>query len=79
MDLDIQKFFQSPDQQQYEFPPYPTSYLRLAAHRVAHHNGLFTTALDGAALEGSGNRILVSKTAEIRYPYVCLSDSREAA
>ncbi|KAL0709209.1 hypothetical protein Bca4012_016187 [Brassica carinata] len=74
MELDIQKFFQSPEQQQYEFPPYPTSYLRLAAHRVAHHYGLFTTALDGAALDGSGNRILVSKTAESRYPYVCLSE-----
>lgn len=74
MELDIQKFFQSPEQQQYEFPPYPTSYLRLAAHRVAHHYGLFTTALDGAALDGSGNRILVSKTAESRYPHVCLSE-----
>ncbi|KAF8118816.1 hypothetical protein N665_0002s0125 [Sinapis alba] len=74
MELDIQKFFQSPEQQQYEFPPYPTSYLRLAAHRVAHHYNLFTTALDGAALDGSGNRILVSKTAESRYPFVCLSE-----
>ncbi|WZZ37787.1 uncharacterized protein LOC106382986 [Brassica napus] len=74
MELDIQKFFQSPEQQQYEFPPYPTSYLRLAAHRVAHHYGLFTTALDGAALDGSGNRILVTKTGESRYPYVCLSE-----
>lgn len=74
MELDIQKFFQSPEQHQYEFPPYPTSYLRLAAHRVAHHYGLFTTALDGAALDGSGNRILVTKTAESRYPFVCLSE-----
>ncbi|CAH8391309.1 unnamed protein product [Eruca vesicaria subsp. sativa] len=74
MELDIQKFFQSPEQQQYEFPPYPTSYLRLAAHRVAHHYGLFTTALDGGALDGSENRILVSKTVESRYPFVCLSE-----
>ncbi|ESQ40422.1 hypothetical protein EUTSA_v10014404mg [Eutrema salsugineum] len=74
MELDIQKFYQSPEQQQFEFRPLPTSYLRLAAHRVAQHYGLFTTALDSGALDGSGNRILVTKTAESRYPYVCLSE-----
>ncbi|XP_010452414.1 PREDICTED: uncharacterized protein LOC104734514 [Camelina sativa] len=74
MELDIQKFFQSPEQQQYEFQPLPTSYLRLIAHRVAQHYGLFTTALDGGGLDGSGNRILATKTADSRYPYVCLSE-----
>lgn len=74
MELDIQKFFQSPEQQQYEFQPLPTSYLRLIAHRVAQHYGLFTTALDGGGVDGSGNRILATKTAESRYPYVCLSE-----
>lgn len=74
MELDIQKFFQSPEQQQFEFGPLPTSYLRLAAHRVAQHYGLFTTALDSGAADGSGNRILATKTVESRYPYVCLSE-----
>ncbi|KAG2327375.1 hypothetical protein Bca52824_010104 [Brassica carinata] len=47
MELDIQKFFQNPDQLQFEFPPFPTSYSP-AAHRVAQHYGLpravFTSA-----------------------------------
>ncbi|KAF3598719.1 hypothetical protein F2Q69_00038803 [Brassica cretica] len=76
MELDIQKFFQSPDQLQFEFPPFPTSYLRLAAHRVAQHYGLVTTALDNGAgaLDGSDNRILATRTAESRFPHVCLSE-----
>lgn len=74
MELDIQKFFQSPEQQQFEFRPFPTSYLRLAAHRVAQHYGLFTTALEGGGVDGSENRILVTKTVESRYPFVCLSE-----
>ncbi|KAJ0244194.1 SUZ domain-containing protein [Hirschfeldia incana] len=76
MELDIQKFFQNPDQLRFEFPPFPTSYLRLAAHRVAQHYGLVTTALDNGtgALDGSDNKILVTKTAESRFPCVCLSE-----
>ncbi|KAH0881166.1 hypothetical protein HID58_068560 [Brassica napus] len=76
MELDIQKFFQNPDQLQFEFSPFPTSYLRLAAHRVAQHYGLVTMALDngGGAVDGSDNRILVTKTAESRFPHVCLSE-----
>uniref|UniRef100_A0A1J3DTU5 R3H domain-containing protein 1 n=1 Tax=Noccaea caerulescens TaxID=107243 RepID=A0A1J3DTU5_NOCCA len=76
MELDIQKFFQNPEQLQFEFSPFPTSYLRLAAHRVAQHYGLVTMALDTGtgAGDGSENRILVTKTAESRFPYVCLSE-----
>ncbi|CAE5966799.1 unnamed protein product [Arabidopsis lyrata] len=76
MELDIQKFFQNPEQLQFEFRPFPTSYLRLAAHRVAQHYGLVTMALDNGtgAGDGSENRILVTKTAESRFPYVCLSE-----
>ncbi|VVA97151.1 unnamed protein product [Arabis nemorensis] len=76
MELDIQKFFQNPEQLQFEFRPFPTSYLRLAAHRVAQHYGLVTMALDNGsgAADGSDNRILVTKTAESRFPYVCLSE-----
>ncbi|EFH44668.1 predicted protein, partial [Arabidopsis lyrata subsp. lyrata] len=37
MEIDIQKFFQNPEQLQLEFLPFPTSYMRFAAHRVAQH------------------------------------------
>ncbi|KAG2683655.1 hypothetical protein I3760_10G042200 [Carya illinoinensis] len=73
MELDIQRFLSIPDQQQFEFPHFPTSYLRLAAHRVAQHYGLRTMAQD-IGLDGQGNRILVRKIGESRYPAVCLSE-----
>ena len=73
MELDIQRFLQSPDQQQSEFQHFPTSYLRLAAHRVAQHYGLQTMVQD-SGLDGQGNRILVRKTSESRYPQVRLSE-----
>lgn len=73
MELDIQRFLQSHDQQQFEFQHFPTSYLRLAAHRVAQHYGLITMVQD-SGLDGLGNKILVRKTAESRYPAVRLSE-----
>ncbi|KAH6796607.1 Single-stranded nucleic acid binding R3H protein [Perilla frutescens var. hirtella] len=73
MELDIQKFLQSSDIQQFEFPHFPTSYLRLAAHRVAQHYGLQTMVQDNS-VDGQGIRILVIKKAESKFPAVCLSD-----
>lgn len=73
MELDIQKFLQSPEQLQFEFQHYPTSYLRLAAHRVAQHYGLQTMVLD-TSIDGAGTKIMVMKTAESKYPSVRLSD-----
>ncbi|KAL8467660.1 hypothetical protein ACS0TY_031055 [Phlomoides rotata] len=73
MELDIQKFLQNSDKQQFEFPHFPTSYLRLAAHRVAQHYGLQTMAQDNA-VDGQGFRILVIKKPESKFPAVCLSD-----
>ncbi|GAB4851786.1 hypothetical protein Ancab_031185 [Ancistrocladus abbreviatus] len=73
MELDIQRFLQNPDQLQFEFQHFPTSYLRLAAHRVAQHYGLQTMVLENA-LDGPGTKILVKKTAESRSPSVCLSE-----
>ncbi|XP_042513833.1 R3H domain-containing protein 1-like [Macadamia integrifolia] len=72
MELDIQRFMQNPDQQQFEFQHFPTSYLRLAAHRIAQHYGLQSMVLDNV-LDGLGTRIVVRKTSESRYPTVCLS------
>ncbi|XP_042490042.1 R3H domain-containing protein 2-like isoform X2 [Macadamia integrifolia] len=73
MELDIQKFMQNPDQHQFEFQHYPTSYLRLAAHRVAQHYGLQSMVVDNV-VDGLGTRIVVRKTSESRYPTVCLSE-----
>lgn len=73
MELDIQRFLQNPDQQQFEFQHFPTSYLRLAAHRVSQHYGLVTMVQENG-LDGQGNRILVKKTAESRFPTVRLSE-----
>ncbi|PON51379.1 R3H domain containing protein [Trema orientale] len=72
MELDIQRFLHNPEQQ-LEFQHFPTSYLRLAAHRVAQHYGLQTMVQD-SGLDGQGNRILVRKAAESRYPAVRLSE-----
>ncbi|XP_044468439.1 cAMP-regulated phosphoprotein 21-like isoform X2 [Mangifera indica] len=73
MELDIQRFLQNPDQQYFEFQHFPTSYLRLAAHRVSQHYGLVTMVQENG-LDGLGNRILVRKTAESKYPAVHLSE-----
>eukprot|EP00262_Sarcandra_glabra_P019170 TRINITY_DN7126_c0_g1_i1.p1 TRINITY_DN7126_c0_g1~~TRINITY_DN7126_c0_g1_i1.p1 ORF type:complete len:392 (-),score=50.17 TRINITY_DN7126_c0_g1_i1:143-1252(-) len=73
IELDIQRFMQSPDQHQFEFPHFPTSYLRLAAHRVAQHYGLQSMVSDNI-VDGPGSRIIVKKTPESRYPAICLSE-----
>ncbi|CAA2986057.1 cAMP-regulated phosphoprotein 21-like isoform X2 [Olea europaea var. sylvestris] len=73
MELDIQKFLQNSDLQQFEFPHFPTSYLRLAAHRVAQHYCLQTMVQDNV-MDGQGIRILVIKKPESKFPVVCLSD-----
>ncbi|XP_009770790.1 uncharacterized protein LOC107808326 [Nicotiana tabacum] len=73
MEFDIQKFLQNSDLQQFEFPHFPTSYLRLAAHRVAQHYGLQTMVQDNV-VDGQGAKILVTRKPESKYPAVRLSD-----
>ncbi|KAJ7972072.1 putative R3h domain containing protein [Quillaja saponaria] len=73
MELDIQRFLQNPGQQHFEFQHFTSSYLRLAAHRVAQHYGLQTMVLDNG-LDGQGNKIVVRKLAESKYPVVRLSE-----
>ncbi|XP_031128806.1 uncharacterized protein LOC116030636 isoform X2 [Ipomoea triloba] len=58
--------------EQFEFPHFPTSYLRLAAHRVAQHYGLLTMVDN--VVDGQGTRILVRKKVDTKYPTLCLSD-----
>ncbi|CAH8268846.1 unnamed protein product [Arabidopsis lyrata] len=73
MELDVQRLLQNPEQQQFEFQHFPTSYLRLAAHRVANHYGL-ATAVQESGADGNENRILVTKTTESKFPSVRLSE-----
>lgn len=74
MELEIRRFMQSIDQNHFEFQHFPTSYLRLAAHRVAQHYGLQTMVRDNGCLDGTGNRILAIKITESKFPAVRLSD-----
>lgn len=69
----MQNFIRNSDQQQFEFQHFPTSYLRLAAHRVAQHYGLVTMVQD-KCLDGQGTIIVVKKMAPSKYPAVCLSE-----
>jgi hypothetical protein len=75
MEQDVEKFIRDPTQQQFEFPQLPTSYLRLAAHRVAQHYLLQSMVLlDNSLPDGSGSRIIVRKTSECRLPLIRLAD-----
>ncbi|KAL6909967.1 hypothetical protein ACP4OV_001225 [Aristida adscensionis] len=73
MELDIQKFMQNPQLQEFEFQNFPTSYLRCAAHRVAQHYGLETIVAD-SSIDSSISRIVARKTPESRYPAIALSE-----
>ncbi|XP_073154890.1 uncharacterized protein [Henckelia pumila] len=73
MELDVQKFFQNSDLQMFVFPHFPTSYLRLAAHRVAQHYGLQTMIQDNV-VDGQGSGILVIKKPDSKFPAIFLSD-----
>lgn len=76
MEQDVEKFIQDPTRQQLEFQQLPTSYLRLAAHRVAQHYFLQSMVLlDNSLPDGSGSRIIVRKTStEYRLPRIRLAD-----
>ncbi|KAK7336414.1 hypothetical protein VNO77_16954 [Canavalia gladiata] len=73
MELDIQKFMNNADQQHFEFQHFPSSYLRLAAHRVAQHYNMQTMVQDNG-LDGQGSKILARKLPETKYPVVRLSE-----
>ncbi|KAF6149372.1 hypothetical protein GIB67_016910 [Kingdonia uniflora] len=70
LELDIQRFMQTPDQQKIEFLNVTNQYNRLIIHRAAQHYGLHSEVVGNAA----DGPILVTKTAESRYPEVCLSE-----
>ncbi|GAB4855157.1 hypothetical protein Ancab_023784 [Ancistrocladus abbreviatus] len=76
MEQEVEKFIRDPTQQQLEFQQLPTSYLRLAAHRVAQHYFLQSMVLlDNNLPDGSGSRIIVRKTsAECQFPCIRLAD-----
>ncbi|KAF9674986.1 hypothetical protein SADUNF_Sadunf10G0184700 [Salix dunnii] len=75
MEQDVEKFIRDPNQQQLEFQQLPTSYLRLAAHRVAQHYSLQSMVLlDNSLPDGSGSRIIVRKTSDCSLPLIRLAD-----
>lgn len=75
IEQDVERFIQNPRQQQLEFSQLPTSYLRLAAHRLAQHYGLQSMVVtDSISLDMSGTKIIVLKTNETRYPPIRLAD-----
>lgn len=75
MEQDVEKFIRDPSQQQLEFQQLPTSYLRLAAHRVAQHYSLQSMVLlDNSLPDGTGSRIIVRKTSDCRLPLIRLAD-----
>ncbi|GJM99587.1 hypothetical protein PR202_ga16706 [Eleusine coracana subsp. coracana] len=76
MEQDILKFIRDPRQPQIDFQGLPTSYLRLAAHRLAQHYFLQSIAIpDNSLPDGTGSRIILRKTSsECRLPAVRLAD-----
>lgn len=75
MEQDVVKFIHDPNQQQLEFQKLPTSYLRLAAHRVAQHYSLQSMVLvDDSLPDGSGSIIIVHKSFGYKPPLVRLAD-----
>ncbi|KAL2324883.1 hypothetical protein Fmac_023941 [Flemingia macrophylla] len=75
MEQDVENFIRDPIQQQLEFKQLPTSYLRLAAHRVAQHYSLQSMVLlDNSLPDGSGSRIIVRKTPDCKLPAIRLAD-----
>nr|XP_023897519.1 R3H domain-containing protein 2-like isoform X2 [Quercus suber] len=75
MEQDVERFIRDPTQQQLEFQQLPTSYLRLAAHRVAQHYSLQSMVLlDNSLPDGTGSRIIVRKTSDCRLPLIRLAD-----
>lgn len=74
MEQDVEKFMRDPSRQQMEFQQLPTSYLRLAAHRVAQHYALTSMVLVDNSLPDGSARIIVCKSSESRMPSIRLAD-----
>ncbi|XP_022865644.1 R3H domain-containing protein 2-like [Olea europaea var. sylvestris] len=74
MEQDVEKFIRDPTRDQMEFQQLPTSYLRLAAHRVAQHYSLQSMVLLDNSPDGSGSRIIIRKTDNIRLPSIRLAE-----
>lgn len=72
LEQDVERFIRNPGVQVLEFQPMPSSYFRLAAHRVAQHYYLQSMVVDGGSAEGT--RIVARKTGETRFPSLRLGD-----
>eukprot|EP00252_Welwitschia_mirabilis_P015411 TRINITY_DN3388_c0_g1_i1.p1 TRINITY_DN3388_c0_g1~~TRINITY_DN3388_c0_g1_i1.p1 ORF type:complete len:472 (-),score=84.14 TRINITY_DN3388_c0_g1_i1:655-2070(-) len=75
MEQDVLKFLHNPRQEQLEFCQLPTSYLRLAAHRIAQHYCMQSSVVvDNNSLDGSSVKIIIRKTAQSRLPSIRLAE-----
>ncbi|MCO5609792.1 hypothetical protein L7F22_064024 [Adiantum nelumboides] len=72
LELEVEKFVRNPIQQQLFLNPMPSSYERLAAHRVAQHYHVQSMPFDSSA--PSTSCILLVKTLDSRVPSVKLAD-----
>ncbi|KAJ3669203.1 hypothetical protein LUZ60_011153 [Juncus effusus] len=74
MELDIQQFIQNPDLHHFEFPQFPTSFLKRCAHRVAQHYGLQTSSSEKLNKYNCfKSTVIAKKSSEIRFPPIGLS------
>lgn len=75
LEQEVEKFIRDPSQQQMEFQQLQTSYLRLAAHRLAHHYSLHSMVSPDKNLpDDSGSKIIIQKTSESHLPLIRLAD-----
>ncbi|CAI5989896.1 unnamed protein product [Closterium sp. NIES-65] len=75
MEQDVERFIRNPNLQVMEFQPMASSYHRAAAHRVAQHYSLQTSAADAVTPSGGECTVVVArKVGELRPPAVRLVD-----
>ncbi|CAI5513308.1 unnamed protein product [Closterium sp. Naga37s-1] len=75
MEQDVERFIRNPSLQVMEFQPMASSYHRAAAHRVAQHYSLQTSAADSVTPSGGECTVVIArKIGELRPPPVRLVD-----
>lgn len=75
MDVEVERFMRTPNAQQLELGPLPSSYMRMAAHKVAQHYLLATSSQIDTGLDGQPlHKVVAVKTPECRFPSFRLCD-----
>jgi hypothetical protein len=75
MDQEVERFMRTPNSQQLEVVPLQSSYMRMAAHKVAQHYLLSTSSATDIGPDGQPvHKVVAVKTSESRFPSVRLCD-----